>query len=381
MASTQSPDLARTVAVASLKGGVGKTTLSSAVASEAARLGAKVLVIDADSQSSLTTSQFGLPDTGLRTVGDVIVDGTPGAAATALLAAPDEWQPAEGLPWERGGALAPDGAIAVIPGNPGLDAAITEVSTKPRAEDRLANALRGIADQFDLVLIDSGPNSDRRAWTITLAAGHVVVPTFAEAPSVDGLDKTVQFLDEFARMAHPDLRLMGTVVSRYNAQKHQIMGEVMQDMRAYLADPGIDVSAPPFTPVTHSGIDGVVPDTTTGFVLFPEVIPDASYLMSAHKDRLPVHHGLIPRDGEDPDPAALAFFRRAQLASTRAIVLRYTRLALRVLLATGSPALPRIAEAMSDRPIDGLWDEVGLTGDGTGLPRAKDAASTDGGTK
>ena len=40
----------------------------------------EVLVIDADSQSSLTTSQFGLPDTGLRTVGDVIVDGTPGAA-------------------------------------------------------------------------------------------------------------------------------------------------------------------------------------------------------------------------------------------------------------------------------------------------------------
>lgn len=365
MSTPTDADLARTVAVLTIKGGVGKTSLSAAVASEAARLGARVLVIDFDANAAMTASQFGFDPAGddLMTIGDVLLDGRPGAAADAILAAPGEWAPTTDLPWGRGGALTSGGALGVIPCSPRLDLAVKEVEMKPRSEDRLATALRGVASDWDLVLIDSGPRSDRPTWLVTLAAGHVLSPVFPESQSIDGIERTLAFIDEFSAV-HPALRMLGVAVTRYSAQKPKQHGQNVADLRDLLADPEVDPDAPPFTATRHRGT-ATIPDVTTGATLLDEIIPDATYTLGAHSDRLPIHYGLLPRDGEPTDTSGLSFMRRQEISKARAHTLRYTRLALRVLLATGSPAIPRIDAALSADPIPDLWPEVSLAGDGT----------------
>lgn len=377
-ATTPDPDLARTVAVLTIKGGVGKTSLSAAVASEAARLGARVLVVDFDSNAAMTTSQFGVDTVAdeLTTIGEVLLDGKPGAAASAILEAPGEWAPNNDLPWERGGALIPGGALGFIPCSPRLDLAIKEVEMKPRSEDRLATVLRGVASDWDLVLIDSGPRSDRPTWLVSLAAGHVLTPVFPESQSIDGVERTMGFVDEFSDI-HPDLRMLGVAVTRYSAQKPKQHGQNVTDLRALMADPGeVDAQAPPFVHTAHEGTTNI-PTTTTGSVLLPEVIPDATYTLGAHTERLPIHYGLLPKPGEAVDTSALSFMRRSDISKARAHTLRYTRLALRMLLATGSPAVGRIDAALSATPIPGLWPELALRGDGTDHAKVDDIPAAD----
>lgn len=376
-ATTTDPDLARTVASLTIKGGVGKTSLSAAVASEAARLGARVLVVDFDANAAMTTSQFGVDpvEDGLTTIGDVLLDGKPGAAAAAILTAPGEWAPNTDLPWDRGGALIDGGALGFIPCSPRLDLAVKEVEMKPRSEDRLATVLRGVARDWDLVLIDSGPRSDRPTWLVSLASGHIISPVFPESQSIDGVERTMGFIEEFSEI-HPALRMLGVAVTRYSAQKPKQHGQNVTDLRGLLADPDVDTQSPPFVPTLHAGTTNI-PATTTGSVLLPEVIPDATYTLGAHTGRLPIHYGLLPKDGENVDTTALSFMRRSEIAKARAHTLRYTRLALRMLLATGSPAVERIDKALSDTPIVGLWPELALKGDGTDHAKIDEAVTVD----
>lgn len=357
------PDIARTVAFLTIKGGVGKTAMSAAVASEAARLGARVLVIDFDANAAMTSSQFGIDPEGTKTIGDVLIEGRPGGAADAILSAPGEWQPNHDLPWDRGGALLSGGALGFIPCNHRLDLAIKEVEMRPRSEDRLATVLRGVARDWDLVVIDPGPRSDRPTWLVTLASGHVLSPVFPESQSIDGIERTLHFVEEFADI-HPDLRYLGTAVTRYVAQKTRQHGQNVQDLRDLLSEPPVDVDGAPFRHITHTGACNV-PDTTSGSVVLPEVIPDAAYTLGAHTDRLPIHYGMLPAGDEPVDASELSFTRRSALNKARAHTMRYTRLALRLLLVTSSPALQRIDEALTDRPIHGLWPDVSLKQDGT----------------
>lgn len=369
------PDTARTVAVSTIKGGVGKTSLSAAISAEAARLGARVLAIDFDPNAALTTSQFGFDVTNDdATIGDVLIDGRPGAAADALLAAPGDWQPNPDLPWARGGAF-PGGGLAFIPASTHLDAALTEISHKPASEQRLATVLRGVASQFDLVIVDSGPRSDRITWLVLMAAGHVLSATLPESQSLDGVQRSIGLIDEFTPY-RPDLRMLGTVITRYDSRYPSRHGKQVRQARALHDHPEVAQEPvgerAPFARVTHPGTPGVVPDTQSGCVVFPEIIPAASYTLGAHDERQPIHYGLLPRDGEPVDLDGLSYMRRQEIEKARQHTLRYTRLALRVLAATGSPAIPRIAENLSTQPIPGLWDEKSLRGDGTTFAADRD---------
>lgn len=378
-ATSISPDMARTVAMSTIKGGVGKTAVCAGIASEAARLGARVLVIDFDPNAAMTTSQFGIEvDDDDLTVGDVLITGTPGGIAEAILAAPGEWQPDHDLPWNRGGAM-PGGGLAYVPCSPLLDAALTEISTKPAAEQRLATVMRDVARHFDLVLIDSGPRSDRLSWLMLMASRHVLCPTFPESQSLDGVERSIDLIHEFSDY-QPNLRMLGAVITRYDSRKTDTHGTQVTQAHALTATHQVDgvkaTEKPPFVPITHPAIDGVVPETTSGCVVFPEVIPEAAYTISAHNKRLPIHYGLLPKGSEAHEVDGLSFMRRQEIEKARQHTLRYTRLALRVLAATESPAMERIAQNLAEQPIPGLWDETSLTGDGTRF--ATEQASTQG---
>ena len=149
------------VALANLKGGVGKTTLTLHLAHEAASRGLKVLVIDIDGQCNATEWLTGRNDTTRPelSVADVLDTAIPTANRATLADVR--------IPTKRDG-------IDLIPAAPvGEMAAINSALEGAKLREMvLTKALRPIADEYDVILIDCPP-----AINVLTLNAHVAATT------------------------------------------------------------------------------------------------------------------------------------------------------------------------------------------------------------
>lgn len=193
------------VAALSLKGGVGKTSVVLGVAGAAAAAGLKVLVVDLDPQANATATLK--PAEVEFTTSDVLYDGRAGVAAGAIV--PSSWQ----------------GKLDLIASEPALE----HRSQSPGAgsELRLRTALKGVAEQYDLILFDCPPSLGeltRNALYSATAALVVTEPTFF---AVQGATQAIEAVEVVAANGNPGLKAAGIVVNR--------MRTTLEDHRAHMA--------------------------------------------------------------------------------------------------------------------------------------------------
>ena len=174
------------VAVANGKGGVGKTTLSAALAGLLARDGWNVLAVDADQQGNLRR------DLGYR---DDAANDEGAALSAALL------QGERLVPPLR--AVRPN--LDVVPGGRRLRGAAETL-----LPGSLAAALGSVSDEYDLVVIDC-PGSGRMMGEALRTVGGVVVPVRADDASVEGLELVAEAFAA-ARVSNPGLDLVGVAL-------------------------------------------------------------------------------------------------------------------------------------------------------------------------
>ncbi len=156
-AATPSVRAGRIFAVASGKGGVGKTWLSVTMAHALARAGRRVLLVDADFGLANVDIQLGLmPRVDLATV--LAGEAT---AADAV------------LPHEAG--------FDVLPGRSG---AASLAAMAPGAVDSLLAAIRTLSAGYDLVLLDLGSGLDHAVRRLAAAADGLVVVATEEPTSL-----------------------------------------------------------------------------------------------------------------------------------------------------------------------------------------------------
>ena len=145
------------VAIASGKGGVGKTWLSVTLAHAMARAGRRVLLVDADFGLANVDIQLGLmPRVDLATV----------LAGTATAA--DAVQRHEA-------------GFDVLPGRSG---AVSLASMAPEAVEQLLRAIRGLAGGYDIVLLDLGSGLDHAVRRLAAASDSLVVVATEEPTSL-----------------------------------------------------------------------------------------------------------------------------------------------------------------------------------------------------
>lgn len=356
---TDDPDLARTVAVGLQKGGTSKSTLAAEIGHEAARLGAKVLLVDFDPNWGLTSDQLGYdpaplydetgeePEADLTTA-DLLNNCRDGGAVDALLSVPEKWALRDDLSWHRGGVLTQGGALAFIPGYPTLQPAVEGAVNVPAAERRLRRSLRGVARQFDLVLIDTGPRADKVSQTALLAAGCCIAPVLPEFGSVKGLREQLEFLDEFATAWEHPIRFAGAVCTRFDRRNQKAHGDGLTDLRA-----AMDHRKPYAPEVTgRAWLSGGEPfgfDGEVGGTIWPEVMYSSTALVNMLREHAPLTMPLAAM-GEEP-----TFHQRKAAERILGLTKGYSRIALRLLQLTEAPCLPRIAEALTANPIPGVW--------------------------
>jgi chromosome partitioning protein len=187
----------RVIAVANLKGGVGKTTTVLNLAGFAAHAGRRVLVIDTDPQGSLT--QILLPQVGLR-------------SRTLTEAFRERAQSLEGV---RQPSAIP--GVDLVPTTLGLDAMLQGAAAWTGREYVLAEMLSPhlAANEYDLVIIDCRPAIDLSVTNALTAARWMLVPAECSFMALDGYEYVQTLAQQICQRINPHLALLGIVPTRY----------------------------------------------------------------------------------------------------------------------------------------------------------------------
>ena len=225
-------------AIANQKGGVGKTTTAVNVAACIAEAGFRTLLIDIDPQANATLG-LGLPKDAEPNVYDVL------AGRAALADA------------ERDTAI---DLLKVVPAHPDLAGANVELPREPGSEMRLRDALGGVRERFDYILLDCPPSLGPLTVNALVAADRVIVPVQTEYFALEGLAGLLDTLALIQRELNPRLTIAGMLLTMHDGRtrlSRDVEREVREHFPALVFDTVIPRNvrvgeAPSYgLPVTH----------------------------------------------------------------------------------------------------------------------------------
>lgn len=199
--------MARRLAIASQKGGVGKTTVALNLAVALAERGRRTLLVDLDPQGAIGLS-LAKGDTELTGLAEVLSGILPPAGAVLQTRL-------EGL------SLLPRGRLDATD----VDSFEREVA-EPGALER---ALTACENGFDMVLIDT-PSGLGRVTTAALACAHGVLLAFqTEALAMRSIGQALKVIEHVQASRNPDLRLAGvlpTLVEKEKPATQAVLSEI-----------------------------------------------------------------------------------------------------------------------------------------------------------
>ena len=201
----------RIIALVNQKGGVGKTTSTINLGAALARAGRRVLLIDVDPQSNLTTS-LGIDMAERPSLYRVLRGDVP-----------------------AGDALVRREAYSVLPASIDLSGAEIEFSTAAGREFLLSEAIEPVRADFDYVLLDCAPSLGLLTLGALTLAGEVFIPLQSEYLALQGMSKLLQTVDVVRRRLNPRLEITGIIATLYD-QRKRLNREVIDNITAYFGD-------------------------------------------------------------------------------------------------------------------------------------------------
>ncbi len=204
------------LSISSLKGGVGKTSVTLGLASAAQSRGIPTLVVDMDPQADASTG-LDVPISTPLDIADVLAAPKSKLAREAMV--PSGWT-------DKGSSR-----LDVIPGSPRA-AEFDRPSLSERYLKRLRDALDRVSDVYRLVIIDCPPSLNgltRTAWT---ASNRVLVVTEPGLFSVAAADRALRASDELRKRTAKELQPLGIVLNRVrpSSREHSFRINELKDM-------------------------------------------------------------------------------------------------------------------------------------------------------
>jgi chromosome partitioning protein len=199
------------LAVANSKGGVGKSSIAANVAGLAARAGWRVLVVEMDTQGNVARD-FGVVERSDRgaALQRAVRDGTP-------LTVMREVRP--NLDYVAGGAETEQ-----------VYRELSGLRDGVPSHHLLDEALGTIADEYDLVVIDSPPGEQHAQIAIMMTAHFLLCPTSTDLGSIDGLSTSLTRAANVRRLYNPALEVLGAVLTMVGSSATALSGQARSEI-------------------------------------------------------------------------------------------------------------------------------------------------------
>jgi chromosome partitioning protein len=205
--------MARIIAVANQKGGVGKTTTAVNLAAALAATPLRVLLVDLDAQ-------------GNATMGSGVDKHALAASSCDVLL---EEQHAESVIVKT-----PEG-FDLLPGNTDLTAAEIGLMDEPGREQRLKRALDPLRGRYDFILVDCPPALSLLTLNALTAADSVLVPMQCEYYALEGLSSLIRTIDALKGRLNPQLEIEGVLRTMFDV-RNNLANAVSAELVAHFGD-------------------------------------------------------------------------------------------------------------------------------------------------
>jgi chromosome partitioning protein len=203
--------LARVIAIANQKGGVGKTTTAVNLGASLAASEKSTLLIDSDPQANATSALGFLKDPARRTLYQALILGEP---------------------MERITIDAKMDRLDLVPSDKNLVGAAVELVSMESREYRLKEVIASSREKYDYILIDCPPSLDLLTVNALAASDSVLVPLQCEYLALEGVSELLDTLMRLRRTINPSLTIEGILLTMYD-DRTTLSKQVAADLRSF----------------------------------------------------------------------------------------------------------------------------------------------------